>query len=275
MKKNKHHFNFGRRKVKIQPIKIQENYKQTGLPSINKKHNFADKRRGLKLPKILTEELAEETGIHLGDGFLSDKKNDFRVKGHRIDEKEYYDKHIKALYKKIYNLKVKIKDYGDSYGFELYSQAIKIFKTNSLKIQPGKKDKITVPTIIKKHPNPKIIAAFLRGIFDTDGSMHFKTKYGYSKYYPDISIAQKSSGLIKDISTMLNRLNLNHGIYLQRKYKTIHIYGYNRLLYFEKTIGFNNPKHLKKIAKWKKTYPSLSKISDSRESDPGLKISAS
>lgn len=134
-----------------------------------------DKEKELKLPYTLTSLLAEEIGIHLGDGFLSEEKNDFRVKGHRIDEKDYYDTFLKKLYKELFNLDLNMKDYGDSYGFELYSQAISNFKKKVIKIKPGVKDKITIPKIIKQS-NGEITSAFLRGLFDTDGNIKFYSK---------------------------------------------------------------------------------------------------
>ena len=62
-----------------------------------------DKRRNLKFPKELSEDLAELCGIHIGDGYLGFRKhrNEYLVQcaGHPVHEKEYYDKHISKLWK--------------------------------------------------------------------------------------------------------------------------------------------------------------------------------
>ncbi len=254
-----HHNNLHKARTNLDPIKI---ITKENITLNNEKIKFSsiDKRKGITFPDQMTTELAEEIGIHLGDGFLSSNKADYRVKGHKIDEKDYYDKFIGPLMKRIYNLDVNIKNYSDTYGFEVYSQALSSFKINVLKIKPGRKDDIKVPEIIL-NGDINIITAFLRGIFDTDCNLNFASKYGYKSYYPNISIYQSSEYLIKDLKYLLDLLSLRPSIYKDKRYKgfTISLYGYNRFLRYIQLIGFNNEKHLKKVRKWKVMYPELSK----------------
>ena len=67
-------------------------------------------RNNIKLPESITEELAEEVGIHIGDGNLHvsiDKKGGkgyrYRIDGNLTDETLYHDGFIKPLMKSLYN----------------------------------------------------------------------------------------------------------------------------------------------------------------------------
>jgi len=61
----------------------------------------------LILPLDYSEELAEETGIHIGDGSMNiyrkNNANSYTYSGHAIDDLEF-SKYVKNLMKKLYNL---------------------------------------------------------------------------------------------------------------------------------------------------------------------------
>jgi len=247
---------FGEKRKKLKKINIK--YKENNL-SLNINEVIltkSDIKKGIKLPNKLTPKLAEEIGMHIGDGYLSDKKREFRLKGNKKDEKEYYDSFIKHLYKDLFGIDLKIKEYETTYGFEIYSTAISEFKCKVIGLPRGRKDNITIPNIVKVN-NIKILTSLLRGIFDTDGSIHFQSRYGYKNYYPLISISQKSVKLIKEICTLLEMLGLRPSFHIGKDYASVSLYGYDTLKRYMELIGFHNPKHLKKIYDWKKSYPKL------------------
>ena len=62
----------------------------TSITGINNSHN-------LKIPKKLTPDLAEEIGIHIGDGHLSKNRYRYKIFGN-IDESEYYTDFIMNLW---------------------------------------------------------------------------------------------------------------------------------------------------------------------------------
>ena len=169
---------FGERRKTIQDIELT--YKKEILDFDTSKVNFSkyDLERGIKLPQKLTPELAEEIGMHFGDGFLSEKKYEYRLKGNPKDEKKYYQNYVKPLFKKLFNIEINLKDFKTSYGFELKSRAIWELKIKILGRKPGNKYNLYVPETLKVN-NVEILSAFIRGLFDTDGSVCFKSKYGY------------------------------------------------------------------------------------------------
>ncbi len=204
----------------------------------------------------MTPALAEEIGMHLGDGFLSDKKYEYRLKGSKIDEREFYDNFVRTLYKTVYNADVQIREYSDSYGFEFYSKALWTFKRNVVGIPTGNKRGIRVPDVLKVN-NQEILAAFLRGYFDTDGSISFLPKNGRPASYPNINVTSASKLLIEDTAEILSMLGLKASRWFDGKYWSIQLCGYGNLFRFCEVIGWNSPKYVEKIRNWALRYPKL------------------
>src|SRR3989344_8199138 len=123
---------FANSRIKIKDTNITFPDKNLRLDVSKVKMSSFDLKKGVRLPTHLTPMLAEEIGIHLGDGFLSSKRYEYRLKGHKIDEKWYYIDYLKYLYKLLYNLEVNIKDYSDTMGFEISSLALWEFKVKVL-----------------------------------------------------------------------------------------------------------------------------------------------
>ncbi len=249
---------WGETRVKLSDVKI----KFCGEPEKFENEKIivssVDNKKKLKFPKKLTPELAEEIGIHLGDGFFSNKKYEYRLKGNK-DEKKYYDNFVKPLYKKLFNLDVNIKEYETTYGFELYSKGLWNFKSEILSLKSGPKNNIKVPQIVKVN-DVRILSSFVRGLFDTDGSVSFISQYGFSRYYPRITIGLKSKELIIGAAEILTMLGLSPRVSRDgENIWVISLNGYERLAKYSKLVGWSNPKHSEKVKKWKEQYPKLGK----------------
>ncbi|PIN81946.1 hypothetical protein COV11_00505 [Candidatus Woesearchaeota archaeon CG10_big_fil_rev_8_21_14_0_10_30_7] len=197
-----------------------------------------DKKKKLKLPEYMSSELAEEIGIHLGDGCLLKKRNYFSVKCNKKEE-SYISGFVFPLYKKIYNLDLKLMRLPSVSGFETYSQAILEFKNKVLKIPHGKKiGKITVPKCVFETRNKKIYSAFIRGIFDTDGCATIA-----KGRYPRILISIKSENLLEQIVDMLKKMGF---IPVLNKWE-ICLNGHVMLDKWIREIGSSNPKKITKL----------------------------
>ncbi|MBU2634234.1 MAG: hypothetical protein KJ674_03230 [Nanoarchaeota archaeon] len=250
---------FGEQKKVLNKIKIDFENQELSLDISNINFSRYDLIKEIILPDKITPQLAEEIGMHYGDGFLSEKRYDYRLKGNPKDEVEYYQNYIKPLFKNLYNANINLKESYKSYGFELRSKAIWEFKTKVLGIKPGKKYSISIPERLKVN-DINIITSFIRGLFDTDGCLSFKTRYGYEKYYPCISIALTSKGLIKEVGEILNMLGFAPSISYNNKYGRISIYGIKAFKRYEKLIGWRSQKNLNRLNNWKNRYPQLNKI---------------
>ncbi len=225
-----------------------------------------DLRRGIKIPKALSEELAEDVGFHIGDGYMKSRKNekgveikyDFVYAGHINDDLEYFKSILIPRKKSLFNfneMKIDSIIATNSIRIRPRSKAVFYFFRDVLDVKESPKDTIKVPKWILE--NKKFQVAFLRGIMDSDGCFTVKRKN-----YPTISINGKSEKLIKSIGKMLNNFGINHCLYEVNPYEKrtskyykkycIDISGSNAIKWVN-TIGFNNPKHIRKYNKWAET----------------------
>ena len=202
----------------------------------------------------LNEDLAEETGIHIGDGSMNIYKTNgpcYTVACHKDDDKAYMDNFVLPLIKKIYgkNPKPRLWSQG-TYGFRIRSKKIINFKNKVLDLPLGKKKDIFIPEEIKK--DKKLMKCFLRGLFDTDGSLSFwKTN---NQLYPRIYFSNISKKLVEQVREFLLkegfRLTCWKTEYKDKNWNTIYqlsINGKEMLVKWIKEIGFSNPKNIKKI----------------------------
>lgn len=130
------------------------------------------------------------------------------------------------------------------------------FKTNILEIKPGKKDSICIPKIFKVN-DIGILCALVRGYFDADGSLYFKSQNKNEQYYPRISAASISKELIEDFIQILGMLGFNVKTYKDKDCYSIVLNGYSNFERYNKLIGWSNPKHLKKIKRWSERNPKI------------------
>ncbi len=246
----------GIRKNKLVEVQDQ-NIEEIGLDVDSLEEIF--RNSSIKFPQKLTPELAEEIGIHIGDGHLSSNRYRYKLFGNQ-DESEYYKNFLTGLYQRLYNIKVRlekrVKD-GNIIGFEFCSKPVWLFKTKTLGLITGRKDFVLVPQLIL-NSGPAIWRAFIRGLFDTDGNLYFQTRYGYKNYYPLISLTSKSKELSKITCEMFIKLDFKANYYTTRNGEgVIQLYGYENLLKYAKEIGWHNTKQLNKFLDWKRRFPNL------------------
>jgi hypothetical protein len=230
---------------------------------INKKYikfSRRDNEKGIIIPKTMTAELAEDIGIHLGDGSLyrsgSCKTLEFMYSGH-IKEKDHM-MHIANLKKILYNIqKVSLRQVGNELRMRLYSYAVAMFYTKVIGFPIGSKNNIGIPNIIMKSNNKEVIAGFLRGLIDTDFSLVIRKRNNGP--YPTLQASFASRKLIVDLQELFLKLDIKSSILLdikrfhkiaQKVYidNSIAIHGFKRVNQWINKIGFSNkPKFEKKI----------------------------
>jgi hypothetical protein len=198
------------------------------------------------------EELAEETGIHIGDGSMNVYRGHngpcYTVACHHIDDKEYVDSVILPLIKSVYGASPKPRAWSrGTYGFRIRSAKIIRFKHDVLGLPLGKKTDITIPDCIAQ--NPRLMKACIRGIADTDGSINLEPRKGGC--YPRLFITNTSERLILQIRTFLEHegFRVQYWSHPQKDWLCIHkiaVNGRAMLTHWMNHIGFHNPKHIRK-----------------------------
>ncbi len=217
----------------------------------------------------INSQLSELAGIHAGDGYLryAGKRKELDISG-GIDEKEYYDNHVIPLFNKEFNLNLKGKFFPsrNTYGFVVRNRhVIEIFK--KLGFPSGKKSTIVrCPKEILKSSDPKILRAFVRGYFDTDGSLPFDKKVNNrdifkktKNFYPRFMFTCVSKSLTNDFISISARLGFKASSYLHipkiktenMSYKT-QIVGRVNLIKWMKEIGIKNHSKYTRYLIWKK-----------------------
>ena len=76
--------------------------------------NKPDLEKHLCLPKVFTPKLAEEIGLHIGDGSMNyyglKSKGFYQLRGHITDDKPHYYSRIRKIYKDLFNLDINLWD---------------------------------------------------------------------------------------------------------------------------------------------------------------------
>ncbi len=216
------------------------------------------------------EKLAEFCGAMVGDGWIQSNSKSLFLAGNIDEDKEYYDTTMVPLVSKLITpVKPRVFPYWSVYGIGIYKTEI-IKELLNLGLLKGKKVDIASipPWIISSSLDIK--RAFIRGIFDTDGSIFMQKDYTEyaddfnSKYHTKsrIRIASISKKLIQDISYLLDSLNFRYTI-RSRKGGFRHNRNNNSAYFIEinsiceihrffEEIKSHNPKHITKYQIWKK-----------------------
>jgi len=135
-----------------------------------------------------------------------------------------------------------------------YSKSLYLLFTKRFHIPLGRKNlSVKIPEEIIERGQP-FVAATLRGIADTEGTVYFDLRSIYNMPYPRIQICTTSQSLARQIAEMLRRMK--YKIYVREDTRAEHIgfyieiYGLAQLQKWLREIGFSNKKHLDKIRRY-------------------------
>ena len=215
----------------------------------------------LKLPTEYSEELAEETGIHIGDGFMNIypkyNNNTFSYSADAVNDVKY-SKFVKELIKKLYNISPSHTHIRkNTIEMKYHRKPLILFK-KKLGLPLGPKTDIQIPAWILA--DTCFIIACVRGLFDTDGYLRFR-KPCKGKYhsYPELRLTSKSKKLVEQIRNILNEFQLNLSMYAEtisdRRPNinwTLSLNGVKHVERYMCIFGLRNEKHLLKYKIWKK-----------------------
>lgn len=220
-----------------------------------------DLARKITIPNKLSELLAEETGMHIGDGTMGvyNKRYRFAMEGDAEEDREYYFYWVKKVYSQLYNLNVNLRAFKERYGFQAGSKAIVTFKHTTLGLPYGKKGNIVgIPSLIMR--SSLFAKACLRGLFDTDGCIWFEKKnHKDTPWYPRIEFNLTSKMLIDQIARILQAMEFNYSTWsiVPKKKKwsktyMISLKGEENLKRWFKEVRPRNPKFIIRFLIWEK-----------------------
>ncbi|MBU0460087.1 MAG: hypothetical protein ABIH82_02570, partial [Candidatus Woesearchaeota archaeon] len=213
----------------------------------------------INYPK-LSGNLAYLCGVLAGDGYIGirEHKYDYVVNcgGNPKDEKEFYDEVIAPLFFKLFEISIKPKLLGKTYGFNIWSKNLVEFLINEIGLPRSPKNNLSFPKIF--YHDKKLALHFIRGVADTDFSFKLKRRN-----YPVISGSAKSKIFILEISTILKENGFKvvncfdykiNDKRLKKGYNIINrveLNGHKQFSKWVNLIGTRQPKNRKKIQLWK------------------------
>ena len=176
-----------------------------------------------------------------GDGSLSrtERSVQIAITGNKVDDEIYLLDHVRTLFLEVFDLELTSRYRQGENTMDLYRHSKKIaFVLHSWGMRFGlKKREVLVP---KLEVIPK---AFIRGVFDTDGSVY--RKYGP---YAQIQFKAASESLMNFIRGHLVALEF-HPTHLrpdQTKFR-FSLCRQNEVDTFFRTVSPTNPKHLERL----------------------------
>lgn len=162
------------------------------------KKGYCNKRTDIRIPVSHSKELAEFIGIMLGDGHISH----FQTIVTLGSKEESYVHYVAKLINRIFKIKPKISIKKNGYR-DVYVGSVELTKwLRSQGLKNNKvKSQVSVPSWI--FSDRKLIESFVRGFFDTDGSV-YKLRHGIQ-----ISFTNHSEKLLKCVKIALEKLKYN------------------------------------------------------------------
>ncbi len=215
-----------------------------------------------------SSELAEIVGLSFGDGSLTLHRRTLRyqLRGNVTEDKDHYNQYLFSLFNTYVALPlaqrkvsvVQAKAPWASYGFSIESNCVGIF-LNSIGVPIGRKEELIIPDWIKA--DKVFLANFLRGFFDTDGSLYCGKNYSIKKGRKHNQIKIKLTTISKILAYKIKELLRNSlqikCILWTSKGRSNRKTAYNILIsggimvpkWFQ-IIGSKNPKHITKYLIW-------------------------
>lgn len=224
----------------IKESSVFDRLKRLNLKTIpEKKEHYLNKNwRKIDFPNF-SSKLAEFFGIMLGDGHIS--RGQIWIFIHNGTEKEYVP-YVKKLLESLFQIEagVHYRKKEDMMNVFISSvDLIKFLKTKGLYATNKVKEQVKLPPWILKKDSYK--KSFLRGFFDSDGSI-YGLKFGVQMAFCNFSVP-----LLKTTREILLNLKYHpskissHKIYLTKK---------TDLYRYAKEVRFGNFKHIKKAIRF-------------------------
>lgn len=199
----------------------------------HQKENYLGKRTDVVIPNNYSNSLAEFFGIMLGDGHLTH----FQIVVNLGNKEKKYAEYVSSLISGIFCSRAKIavrrRGYRDVY---LGSVAITEWLFKQGLVLNKVRSQVAAPKWI--FGNRDLIQSFLRGFFDTDGSV-YKLRYGIQ-----ISFSNRSHPLLQSLQKMLYILEYSPSMISSDKLYLTRLEDIQR---FFREIKPENPKHRRRF----------------------------
>ncbi|HLD87683.1 MAG TPA: LAGLIDADG family homing endonuclease [Candidatus Nanoarchaeia archaeon] len=191
----------------------------------------------------MTEEMAEFIGILAGDGSLSLSHHEVAVSGHLKLDEEFMIGRVARLLSRLFGVRVKIKRHlkNNNIRCVVNSKRLSNFLASRFGLPKGKKlGKLHIPQEIAE--SPKYLSSYLRGLFDTDGSIYMRRKRSLV-----LSIISKDALYLQEVKKGMEDLGFHPSV----SGKNLYLYRQHEIDRFFLRIKPQNRKHLQRFRRLK------------------------
>jgi ribonucleoside-diphosphate reductase alpha chain len=189
----------------------------------------------VKLPSHMTPALAYWIGLTLGDGCFTESSNTIAFTGLESTQSTW-----RSLTKEVFDIEPRLSEQrGDTTTYAISRQQLNNWLEQSVGMGRSLSINKSVPISIRKAPK-ECVAAFLRGLFDTDGGV----EHGGAQLYTS------SKELARQVQIILLNFGIVSSIQSQETdcneaYRVVVLSGFNEV--FEQEIGFDHPEKKAKL----------------------------
>ena len=218
----------------LAPQTVFQRLQRLNIPTQpERKIRYNNQRRDVTIPRERSAILAEFFGIMLGDGKLTP----FQVIVTLGTKERAYAIHVTSVMQKLFNIRPKIAVRKTGY-IDVYVGSVEISRWlqqeglvfNKVLAQVDMPDWIFEKKVFMR--------SFLRGFFDTDGSV-YKLKHGVQ-----ISLTNHSKPLLKSLQKLLDGLHYHPS---QVSANKVYVTKREKVQSFFRVIAPKNPKHIRRF----------------------------
>lgn len=196
--------------------------------------------------------LAYFLGYFLGDGYTSAAGN--RIIGmscHSIDEEHFCRMILVPLITKLFGIRPSVhKKNQNAFAITFVSKKVLSYLTSEISIPLGQAKK-TVPGWVAQS-SMKTKVAFIRGLFDADGSLIFSRKTYPKEIYPSLELKSVDHDILEWVAGVLLELGFRVSLGRSVEIWVLRINGREMLTRWMKKIGTENLKHTSKYEVWQR-----------------------
>lgn len=211
-------------------------------PERSRKEGFNNKRADVLIPKKYSKDLSEFLGLLLGDGHLSSTQVVVTLGNKEVS----YVGHVAKLIEKLFSIEPKLTRSARGYYVVYFGSTEVVRWLLSMGLAFNKvKSQVDVPSWI--FSDEDYMGSFLRGFFDTDGSI-YKLRFGIQ-----LAFTNRSLPMLRSVRRCLSLLGYHPS---DMSYFRVYLTRQGDIIRFFQAVSPANAKHKDRFRMWFKSVDS-------------------
>jgi hypothetical protein len=210
-------------------------------------------RSKLQIPSTVSDKFAYFLGVLLGDGSVgTPERPTIYIVGNLVDERGFYDHMLIPLITELFSIHPYryVRKGKNAYAVHFKSRRLVEYLVSEVGFPGSQGPKFLPSTIRSLGDHGK--CSFIRGLFDSDGSLIFSKKTYQRSQYPTIEIKTVSHHLGRSVKDLLVAIGFRAALNRSAESWVVRLNGLTMLEMWMNKIGSRNVKHLTKYLVWKK-----------------------